>query len=598
MTSGSGGTRPPARRTSRTRRRLIVAVVLLVVGVWTAAAGYQLIQAKNHAQAGLDRLQSAQEGLDPAALIRGDGLPAMRAARGEFRQAADAADSSFLTPFQVLPYVGRQVRSVKALTSGASTVVDVGVTAMERSTKELGKTTNSGAERVALLDRLGAIGREASAGLAPVGLGPDEALAGPLARARSKFATQLTKARRATRDVAVATAGVGSMLEGPSRYLLLAANAGEMRSGSGMLLSAGILTTLGGQFSLGDMVSVTDLELPPGAVPVTGDFGARWGWLDPTQEWRYLAMSPQFDVTGALAAQMWKAKTGEDVDGVFALDAIALRALIKVSGPVTVDGTVIDEGNVVDQILLQQYLDYPSDIEDPESDLPANRARRDRNGVIARAIVDQLDKAGWDIADLVDDLRGAARGRHVLFWSSNPEQQAAWKAAGVSGKLPRDGFMISVENRGGNKLDQFLPVQAAITHRRVAAGTRVRVEVTLTNETPAQGLNRYVEGPYPFSDFAAGEYRGILSVNIPKAAGDVSLTGVERLVTGGPDGSTRVIAGDVVLPRGESKTSTVEFTVPANLRGMEVVPSARYPAIRYTAGSSTWDDDAPRPVRW
>ncbi|MBK5287155.1 MAG: DUF4012 domain-containing protein [Acidimicrobiia bacterium] len=595
MTSGPGGSQPPARRR---RRRVIIAVVVLVALGWTAAAGYQLIQAKNHAQAGLDQLETAQDGLDPAALIRGQGLPAMRSARGEFHQAADAADSALLVPFQVLPYVGRQVRSVKALTSGASTVVDVVVTAMERSTKELAAKTTSGADRIELLDRLGVIGREAAKGLSTVGLGPNEALAGPLERARRKFSRQLTKARRATHDVAVATAGVASMLTGPSHYLLLAANEGEMRSGSGMLLSAGILSTLGGQFSLGDMVSVTDLELPPGAVPATGDFGARWGWLGPTEEWRYLAMSPQFDVTGSLAAQMWKAKTGEDVDGVFALDAVALHALIKVSGPVIVDGKVIDEGNVINEILLQQYLDTPSAATDPESDLPANRARRDRNGVIARAIVDQLDKAGWDIADLVDDLRSAARGRHVLFWSSKPEQQRAWAAAGVSGVLPRTGFMVSVENRGGNKLDQFLPVETTITHRKVKLGTRVRARITLRNQAPGAGLSRYVEGPYPFSSYAPGEYRGILSINIPSAAGNVSLDGVSRLVAAGADGSSQVIAGDVGLLRGESKTYTVEFTVPADVRGMEVVPSARFPAIHYSAGSHTWDDDGPHSIRW
>ena len=184
MTSGPGGVQAPPRRT---RRRIIVSVVILAVLLWTAAAGYQLVQAKNHAQAGLDQLQSAQDGLDAAALIRGKGLPAMRSARTEFHQAADAADSTFLTPFQVLPYVGRQVRSVKALTGSASTVVDVGVTAMERSTTELAAKTESGADRIALLDRLGVIGREAADGLRSVGLGPNEALVGPLERARRQI---------------------------------------------------------------------------------------------------------------------------------------------------------------------------------------------------------------------------------------------------------------------------------------------------------------------------------------------------------------------------------------------------------------------------
>jgi hypothetical protein len=166
---------------------------------------------------------------------------------------------------------------VRALTSGASTVVDVGVHAMEQSTKELDVTATAGAERIKLLTRLGEIGAEAADTLRGVGLGPGNALIGPLASARTKFARQLHKARRAMADVRDASAGIGEMALGPSRYLLLAANNSEMRSGSGMLLSAGVLATLGGNFSLGPMTSVTDLAPPPGTVQVTGDYQARGG---------------------------------------------------------------------------------------------------------------------------------------------------------------------------------------------------------------------------------------------------------------------------------------------------------------------------------
>ena len=590
--------KPERPRIRSRRRRWVFVVVVLVVLGWTAVAGYQLVQAKTHAQTGLDRLRAAQNGLGPAELIRGQALPAMRGARAEFDQAASAADSPLVTPFEFLPFVGRQVRSVKALTGGASTVVHVGVHTMEQASGQLTTKTNSGPERVALLRRLAVIGADASAQLDGISLGPGEALVAPLAKARTKFAGQLHKAQRAMADVEAASTGVAEMAQGPSKYLLLAANNGEMRAGSGMLLSAGVLSMDHGHFSLGEMKSVTEFELPAGAVPLTGDVGARWGWLEPTQDWRYLAMSPQFDVTGSLAAEMWKAKTGESVDGVLALDALALRALVKASGPVEVEGTRIDAGNVVNEILFQQYQDYPTDVRDPESDLPGNQARRERNGVIARAIVQKLDLVGWDIANLVDDLRSAARGRHLLFWSSKSTQQRAWKAAGVSGTLPRDGFLISVENRGGNKLDQFLPVAATITHHPVAAGSEVTVEVTLANVSPGTGVNRYIEGPYPFSDFVAGEYRGILAVNVPLLARDVHLEGVSQVVAAGPDGTTRVVAGTVRVLRGETAKYTLRFTVPKGREHLQVIPSARFPAIQYTAGTQHWDDDGPRSLHW
>ena len=587
-----------APRRRKRRRRLIILSVVLVVFGWTAVAGYQLVQAKTEAQAGLDKLRSAQRGLGAAELIRGQALPTMRQARTDFDRAASDAGSPLVTPFEFLPYVGRQVRSVQALTRGASTVVQVGVSAMEQSTKELDARTTSGPDRVALLRRLGTVGGDAAAKLKRVSLGPGEALVGPLAKARTKFAHQLHKARGAVSDVKAAATGIAQMAEGPSKYLLLAANNGEMRAGSGMLLSVGVLTMDQGRFSLGEMKSVGEYELAPGAVPVTGDFAARWGWLEPTQDWRYLAMSPQFDVTGSLAAQMWKAKTGESVDGVLALDAVAMKALVKASGPVDVDGTRIDTENVVREILFQQYQDYGDNIDDPESDLPANRARRERNGVIARAIVDQLDRVGWNIADLVDDLRTAARGRHLLFWSARPQQQHAWRAAGVAGILPSDGLMVSLENRGGNKLDQFLGVSVKVSHRAVATGSEVTAQITVMNLSPSVGVSRYVQGPYPFSDLVAGEYQGILAINMPAVARNATLEGVSKIVAAGADGSTRVVGGNMRVLRGETKQYTLRFIVPRGYERLQVIPSARYPAIQYHAGRETWDDDSPHPLHW
>lgn len=563
--------------------------MVVVLVVWVGVAGVRLLSARDHAQRGLDELRAAQRQLDPAALIRGRDLPQLRRAEAEFAKASDAADSPVVSPLTVVPWVGRQVRSVRALTGGASTVVHVGVDAMNRSRSELDATAKSGPERIALVQRLGAVGRTAAARLDAVGLGPGDALLGPLASARNKFSDQLTKARTAMHDVADASAGIARMAEG-SRYLLLAANNGEMRSGSGMLLSAGVLTVQDGKFSLGDMTSVNDLALPPGAVAVTGDYQRNWGWLQPGEEWRYLAMSPQFPQTAALAAQMWKAKTGQDVDGVVALDPVALKALVKVSGPVEVGGKKIDEHNVVRQILLEQYANADSS--------SANNARREQNGDIAKAIVDQLDQVNWHVADLVDDLRTAARGRHVMFWSSKPEQQRAWKAAGVSGVLPGDGFMVSFDNRAGNKLDQFLEARTEITHTRAAdGGTDVEARITAANHTP-DGLPRYVQGPYKVPDFQAGEYRGILTVSVPGWADHVRLDGVSKLVAAGPDGTTRVIAGDMDVPRGQTGEYTVRFHVPKGYGHLAVVPSARYPTVAYVSGGHEWHDTAPRDVTW
>lgn len=588
----------PAARPHWTLRRLVVLGVVGLVLVWSALAVVQLLRAREHAQSGMDLLQATEADLGPAELIRGQGLDRMRQARHELEQADAAAGSRFLQPFTILPVVGRQVRSVQALTASAAKVVRVGVHTMEESTTQLDRKTTPGPDRVALVSQLGTIASRASRDLRDVDLGPKQALLGPLADARRKFAGQLGRVRTAMVDADVAATGIAQMTKGPTRYLVLAANNAEMRAGSGMLLSAGVLTMQDGRFSLGPMTDTADLLVPPGAVPLVGDLPARWAFLKPNEEWRNLAVSPEFPVTAELAARMWKAKTGDSVDGVIAIDAIALEALVKASGPVDVDGRRIDAGNVVKEILLQQYLDYETDGADPNSGQRPTAARHERTSAIARAIVDQLDRSGWDTAALVDDLRGAAQGRHVLAWSPRPDQERAWEATGISGGLHPDSLLPGVLNRAGNKLDQFLPVQAVLSHRTVPGGSEVTVRFTLANQTPAQGMSVFVEGPYPFENFVAGEYRGILSVNVPGVARDIHLEGGQKIVVAGPDGPTRVVASEIQLFRGETREYLLRFTVPRGYEVLRIGPSARYPGVAWTAGSQRWHDDVVRTIRW
>ncbi|HEY3725332.1 MAG TPA: DUF4012 domain-containing protein [Acidimicrobiia bacterium] len=583
--------RPAARRARphRRRNRLIVLGVIVVVVLWCAFAAFQMVQARRHAQLGLDQLDAAQQDLGPAQLIRGEGLGRMKAAQAEFDQAASAGDSFVLKPFEVVPFVGRQVKSVDALTGAAAKVVRVGVGAMEQSTQQLNKPTTAGPDRVALVRQLGVIAADARRQLRGLDLGPRQALLGPLSDARAKFGRKLGKVRTSMVDVDDASVGVAEMAQGPTKYLVLAANNSEMRAGSGMLLSAGVMNMGNGQFDLGPMTDTGDLMVPAGAVPVSGDLAARWGWTDPSQEWRNLAMTPRFADNAALAAQMWKAKTGEAVDGVIAIDPIGLKALIEVSGPVTVGGKIITRDNIVQETLLQSYLDY--------GPATGNLQRRERSSDIARAIVDQLDAKGWDVATLVDDLQHAAQGRHVLAWSSKPEQQRGWEAAGVSGRLRPDSMLLAVQNRAGNKLDQFLHISAAFEHSPVSTGSQVTVHIHIENQAPTTGLNTIVDGPYS-PEFVAGEYSGILSVNIPGVSRAIHLDGGGEIVAAGPDGPTRVVGTEIQVFRGEKKDYTLTFQVPSGYEHVTIEPSARYPAVTWTANGQTWEDDSARTIRW
>jgi hypothetical protein len=54
----------------------------------------------------------------------------------------------------------------------------------------------------------------------------------------------------------------------------------------------------------------------------------------------------------------------------------------------------------------------------------------------------------------------------------------------------------------------------------------------------------------------------------------------------------------VRLLRGEKKDYVLKFTVPDGYERITVEPSARYPAIVWSADGETWHDDSARTIRW
>ncbi len=105
---------------------------------------------------------------------------------------------------------------------------------------------------------------------------------------------------------------------------------------------------------------------------------------------------------------MWPAARGQEVDGVLALDVIALQALLRATGPIQVEGEQLDADNVVQNLLHDQYVGL-------DLDAPANQeVRRERLAGVARAALEALERPELDGRLLAEELAAAARGRHLL----------------------------------------------------------------------------------------------------------------------------------------------------------------------------------------
>jgi hypothetical protein len=450
------------------------------------------------------------------------------------------------------------------------------------------------AERLASVQRTAVALRRFEAEIDGLDLGPEVGLLGPLERARTRFRDEYDRILETLGSASRSADAVEAFLVGPNRYLVLASNNAEMRAGSGMFLQVGPMDVDAGNFDLGDLQPSGDMLLPaPGESldPEVADLG---GWALPGREWRNVNVTPRFDESARMAADMWGLAGRGPVDGAVAVDVAGLEILLSVLGPVEVpapDGgapLVISAENVRGQLLLEQYRGVDA------ADTEENTERRELLGQVSTAVFDAFNTRQVSASRLLRAIEDAGRGRHLLMWSSDPVQQEGWEALGASGTMPEDSMLLSVLNRNGTKLDQFLDVRADLTARAEGDLLKVEVLVGIRNLAPPD-LPSYVAGPFPNTDYAAGEYYGIVALSVPGTAGNFAAPGGELDVSG-PDGDTGVLTSDVRLSPGERAELRFSFDLPLQASEVDVQPSARVPAVTWTVPGDSWQADLPRTV--
>jgi Protein of unknown function (DUF4012) len=583
----------PGRRRHSRRWKITAAVVALVV-IWAVAVIIQLVVAAGHLRHGEAAVQSARQGLSADGILSGAPAGYLRTAQSDFASAHGLLASPLLWPVDVLPVAGRQLRSVQDLSGAAGQVAQVGVGAVGRSQALLRLPHTAGPDRVAALQQLASLAASTHSALAGVNLGPDQALIAPLAREHNTFLSDLTQIRTTLARTSEAASAAATILQGPQTYLLLAGNNAEMRSGSGAFEEAGTITLGNGELHLSDLTPTSSLTLPAGEVPVSGDLEARWGWLLPGTDFRNLGLTPQFDVNGPLAASMWKASTGQSVDGVLAIDVGGLQDLLEVTGPVTTaSGQVVSASNV-DQILFHdQYVGetYTSD----------STARTDELATLASATLHALENRPFKLHAMADALSSAAQGRHVLLWSADTRTQAAWSGAGVAGQLQPSSVMADIINRGGNKLDQYLSQNVSLKLKAQGTTTAGTLTMTFSNTTPP-GQSPFIAGPFPGLGTQYGEYVGIATVNLPGDARDITSPSNSSVVASGPEGPTVLEGANLDILAGATQSITFNFVLPEAHGSMTVVPSARIGPANWhvvsPAGRSAFQDDQPTTITW
>lgn len=564
--------------------------------LWLVAITVLAVRTAEDVREARSQVREIRRELSIAAVLDGSAEQQMRGLRDQLAVIERAAGSPLTIPLRFVPGLDRQLESAQVLSRSGLSAADSGLRVFDELESSLGAPLPAGPERVALLESTATLLGDARAEVADLPVGPAGPLFTDLATVRDTAVEAFAEIEQFLGSAESVTRSVGAILS-DGDVLLLAANNAEMRSGSGMFLQAGMMRSAEGRLRLEDLLPAKDIVLPRGAVDAGSEtYDRRWGFLLPTVEWRNLAASPRFDVTAELASRMWAALGNEQPSGVLSVDPFALQALLRATGPVEVEGGSIGPDNVIEYLLNDQY-DVFSDVDPGEVD-EAQDLRRDQLGAIADAVIAALSDRDVDPVELVDGLRDAVAGRHILAWSADETVQDGWRAAGMSGELEADSLMVSVLNRGANKLDPFIDVSTDLQFVPDPGGSLLgTMNVALRSSVPG-GEVRYVAGPAPGVEGITGygQYKGFLSVNLPTGAHNVRIEGGDALMVAGQDGPVFTVAAEFVLGLRQTANFRITFELPGSVRSVQVEPTARPTPVRWTVGDRRFDDDRPRRV--
>jgi hypothetical protein len=296
-----------------------------------------------------------------------------------------------------------------------------------------------------------------------------------------KAAETLAVVRHVT-DLAPAMLGA----DGDRTYLLMFQNNAEVRSTGGIPGALALVRTGDGAFSLTEQDSARAFpRLAQPALPLDPQTAGLYG----TITGRYMqdvTLTPEFPQAAPLAAEMWRLKHGEAVDGVISIDPVALSHLLEATGPITLaTGDVLRSEDAVDLLLHDVYLRYTNpDVQDAVF------------ASVADAVFSKVSSGDVDPAALVSALGRAAEERRILIWSSRADEQATLAGTTFEGSLPTTNdestvFGVFLNDSTGAKMDYFLSLATTqgMAMCRDDGRPDYRTEVILTSSAPADAAS-------------------------------------------------------------------------------------------------------------
>ncbi len=421
---------------------------------------------------------------------------------------------------------------------------------------------------------------------------PDSHLIASVAHARATVVDDVTRLSSTIHGAALVSRLAPAMLGGQGRrsYLVALLNPAEARGSGGIPGSWAVVHADEGRLTLERVGSDDDLgpsprnpatvpavDLGPAYHQLWGSYGGDGRWLDAT-------IGTDFPQAARVLQAVFTRATGEHVDGVVALDPVALDELLTPLGGVNLTtGEYLPPGKVAPFTMQELYSRYPS------FGLDAQR-KEVLTGLTTMAFA-RLTQSTSSLAPLLAAVGQATGERRIKLWSDRPAEQellAPLPVAAAMPTAPGPFAALSVSNATGGKLEYYLDRSLDYTAAGCQGDTRTatvtaRLTDTAPTDLPASVTFRQPEVP---RGAAPGDDRLLVTVALAVGAvpRQVTLDGIPlpRSDYGvSVDHAHSAVQTYVELPRGRPVTLTVTDTEPT--RG-PVQPSLVQPLVRPQTG--------------
>ncbi|MHA3024388.1 DUF4012 domain-containing protein [Mycobacterium sp. BMJ-28] len=312
-----------------------------------------------------------------------------------------------------------------------------------------------------------------------------------LGAARTQLQAQAAKIATLLENTSLAARLAPAMMgaDGPRNYFMGFQTNAEARGTGGILGGFGILHFDDGAATVEALGPNTELAGPFTPLDLGRDFADQYGFTNPSTDYRNSNLSSHFPYAAQVWKSMWAQQSGLNVDGVIAIDPVALSYILGATGPVTLaDGEAITKDNVVELTESIAYQRFPTD----------QPARKQYLQDIANAVVRKMTGKVESPRGLLDAMGKAVSERRIAVWSASPEEQKLLEETPIAHAIPDDAAPyaeVVINNLGGNKMDYYLRREIEYAADGCSQDRRnTTVTVKLKSVAPEQSLPDYVAG--------------------------------------------------------------------------------------------------------